>query len=332
MLATPAISHSAPTNGPRPINLRKDKGQIIQLLNLTFGHRQRRIYAGQINLSFPAPWSLPWLATANRHVPGFVWEQSGEILGNVSLVETKIKDRYIIANVAVHPKHQRQGIARRLMARAIDYIIQNRGQKILLQVEPDNIAAIQLYLSLGFTEVGTVNHWSANKSDIRLPDCNFQRPRSLNRKDWLDAYHLDRQVVHPDLNWPIPLNRGFFKVGILRRFVDLLNGQKLEGWVFDDPSNSRSNGKFAGLITLFSDWGRPTSIRLRVRQDWQGEIEQLLLLVALDKLINQRIGSAIIRHLVSDLYVNELLAEANFRIKRALTTMRLYLNEYEKFV
>ncbi|MEE9466537.1 MAG: ribosomal protein S18-alanine N-acetyltransferase [Candidatus Neomarinimicrobiota bacterium] len=58
-------------------------------------------------------------------------------------------------NIAVHPDHQGQGIGRKLMEAADAYCAEGDFQCITLEVRTDNDIACRLYLSLGFTAVGT---------------------------------------------------------------------------------------------------------------------------------------------------------------------------------
>jgi len=324
MLATPVITRGSPSSGPRPINLTKDTRQVVALLNLTFGHRGQRMLGEQVSLNYASPITMRWNMLSRGFVPGFVWEESGRIVGNVTLLESQLIGRYLIANVAVHPDYQRRGVARSLMQEAFNYIVQNRGHKILLQVERDNLAAINLYNSLGFVAIGTMNQWHVAPSRLKI-----EKPvgpaisgvRQLERHDWQEAFQLDRKVVQPDLNWPVPPGPDLFKTGIWRRLTDFLNGQRVNCWVVDNQSGGSGKQCILGLVTLFSSWGRPHQIRLRVDSAWQDQIEVGLLYNALAKVKKLRSGSAIISHPAEDQTVNKLLVGANFQLRRELTIM-----------
>ena len=326
MLATPALNRALPRTGARPINLSKDRKQVVELLNLTFGRRGQRLLGEQVRLNDASPLLMRWNVISRAVVPGFVWEESGTIVGNVTLLETLLPGRYMIANVAVHPDHLRRGIARALMLEAINYITHNRGTKILLQVEEDNQAAINLYQTLDFDVVGTMNHWHVTSSRLKVEhpteEMNLE-VRKLDRHDWSQAYHLDRLAINPDLNWPVPPTADFFKTGLWRRLTDLLNGQSLHGWVAEDRSSNKNGKGIVGLVTIFSDWGRPQQIRLRIKPAWQGQLEEALLYRVLTPVKKQSIGTALISHPSQDQTTNGLLAAANFQLRRALTIMVL---------
>jgi len=73
---------------------------------------------------------------------GFVWEEDGHIVGNVTVQRAdRYGSRWQIANVAVDSHFRGRGIARRLMAQALSYIESSRGQWAVLQVYAHNAAA-----------------------------------------------------------------------------------------------------------------------------------------------------------------------------------------------
>lgn len=60
-----------------------------------------------------------------------------------------------VMNICVTPKFQNQGLGRRMMDKLIDVALENRCMTMLLEVRPSNPAAIHLYSSMGFDEIGT---------------------------------------------------------------------------------------------------------------------------------------------------------------------------------
>lgn len=59
-----------------------------------------------------------------------------------------------ILNVAVDPAQQGRGYGRRLMKRLLDVARWYRAEQVYLEVRPSNQAAIQLYRSMGFSQIG----------------------------------------------------------------------------------------------------------------------------------------------------------------------------------
>ena len=65
-----------------------------------------------------------------------------------------VVDEVEILTVACAPSHQRQGLARRMVAQLLDEAVSHGSVWGFLEVAADNIAAISLYQSLEFEQVG----------------------------------------------------------------------------------------------------------------------------------------------------------------------------------
>lgn len=59
-----------------------------------------------------------------------------------------------ILTLGVLPKFRRRGVARRLLASAMDQLRDAGCRRLLLEVAEDNVAARSLYGTLGFAEIG----------------------------------------------------------------------------------------------------------------------------------------------------------------------------------
>jgi ribosomal protein S18 acetylase RimI-like enzyme len=260
--------------------------------------------------------------------PGFVWEEDGRVVGNVSLVQSDVPGRCLIANVAVHPGYRRRGIGRMLLQECLEHIQSHHGRQVMLQVESNNDAAIQLYLDLGFSNIGTIRRWETTSSRLRnLPvgEDDYE-VRPLGSRDWAAAYHLDRACLDPNLNWPAPKDRDYFKNSFWRWVGNFLNGRKMETWIIAAPAEQENKQQLVGLATINSEWGRPHGLELRVLPSWRGQIERPLLAKLIRRLRYLRGTNILMDHITDDETVNSLLPEANFQIRRYLTFMHLYIN------
>ncbi|MEO7002337.1 MAG: GNAT family N-acetyltransferase [Ktedonobacterales bacterium] len=102
----------------------------------------------------------PLLALAQGIVPamrdlfrGFIAEEDGAPVGCVFLMRQGGGQRREIANVAVLPAYRRRGIARQLVETAIVFAQKRGATSLALDVIADNLPAVTLYTSLGFTRV-----------------------------------------------------------------------------------------------------------------------------------------------------------------------------------
>ena len=59
-----------------------------------------------------------------------------------------------IDNIAVFPAARRKGVGRRLIEALVDWMEHHEGVFLTLEVRPSNEAAVLLYQSVGFREVG----------------------------------------------------------------------------------------------------------------------------------------------------------------------------------
>lgn len=108
--------------------------------------------------SFPTPWSrvsfLAELGHSLSHTlvagppppqPRAVWAY---------LIYWVVADEMHILNLAVHPQHRRQGIARRLLYAAMAHARELGAEVAWLEVRPSNHPALKLYALFGFQKMG----------------------------------------------------------------------------------------------------------------------------------------------------------------------------------
>ena len=278
-------------NGPRPIDPNRDFPQLAQLLKTVFFNElesggQRIFESVAASGKPPILWRLdPFFS---RLTPGFVWEEDGRIVGNVTLLPTRLPKRFVVANVAIDANYRRRG--------------------------------------LGYSTLGTVTTWNLLGSRNRLPNIeplpaeNRIEVCELPRARWQDAYQLDLATPQADLYWPEPLARDEYRRNLKRRISDFLSGRRFEIWMVADGS-----GSLQGMATINSEWGRVHQLRIRVRSDRQGNLEAALLHRLLQRLQFLPRRQVRLFHDADDDVMNELLPALRFRPDRILTQMRLTL-------
>ncbi len=145
----------------RALNILHDLPQVADLIELCFEstmdddgqsyvQQMRRASKDQDFLS----WAGRVMESTSMPLAGYVWEEGGKIIGNVSLVFQVHQGQKLalIANVATHPAYRRRGIGRTLTERAMLGARQKGARAIWLQVRDDNPTAIRIYADLGFVE------------------------------------------------------------------------------------------------------------------------------------------------------------------------------------
>ncbi len=224
----------------RAIELRRDLDSIADLIDQCFADQMdaegrdyirhvRQIARGLGN--FFVEGTTP----ENSQLPfhGYVWEENGRIVGNLTLIQVRRIDRrtYLIANVAVHPDWRGRGIGRLLTERAIAHVEVHGGQKIHLQVRVDNPSAIHIYQDLGFEEMARRTTWVPGivSHSIRETSCEVlvmkrKREQWPQQKEWLRA-------IYPySLTWNLPFSMERIEPGFWNWLSVFLNGGNIRGW------------------------------------------------------------------------------------------------------
>ena len=120
---------------------------------------------------FSRPWSRRMLAEEleNACAAFLVAEdpQTGRVVGYAGLLV--MADEGYITNVAVFPEFRRSGVAQQIIDVFINFARGNHLAFLTLEVRPTNKAAIALYQSFGFEEVGRrKNYYDLPKEDALI--------------------------------------------------------------------------------------------------------------------------------------------------------------------
>jgi ribosomal-protein-alanine N-acetyltransferase len=103
--------------------------------------------------SYPSPWD----ESVYRSELGHPWshclvaKRDGRVLG--TMVFWMVAGEAELLNVATHPEHRGQGIARRLLEHLLGHAGRAHAGRVHLEVRRSNAPAIALYERLGFTHV-----------------------------------------------------------------------------------------------------------------------------------------------------------------------------------
>jgi len=235
----------------RPLNILRDLPGVADLIEKCFAstmdsegrnYLQQMLRAGRDN-SF-LRWASSAVDTASMPLSGYVWEENGEILGNVSLIPHRHKHKkiYLIANVATHPDHRRRGIGRALTIAAIHHARARHASETWLHVRDDNPGAIALYANLGFQELARRTTWQARPDRNIAPSTGNTMTRRHSRdwpeqKDWL-------QQMYPDLmGWYQPMPWMSLQPGFTAAFYRFLMDYNVRHWV------TRMDGKPSAFLS-----------------------------------------------------------------------------------
>ena len=231
----------------RRFNVRTDLRRVADLVEKCFADTldlDGRRYIQQMRRTAEHSQFLGWASgVANRAsfpFSGFVWEEDGEIVGNLSLIPMPARKGkiFLIANVAVHPEHRRRGIARKLTDAALEDCRNRRADEIWVHVRDDNPGARSLYTSMGFIEHSNRSSWHGH---IQKPD-NAASPEDVQigpvQRRYTNKLIAWLERLHPhQLDWYLRLNVNLFLPGLRGKLHRFLNGAVVRQWAAVRDSN-----------------------------------------------------------------------------------------------
>jgi ribosomal protein S18 acetylase RimI-like enzyme len=226
----------------RPFDPRRDMLAVADLIENCFSATldpDGKRYLRQMRAAGKRKGGSLWipLASSTNTLPmaGFVWEEAGEIVGNLSLVPFLSQGHRInmIANVSVHRDHRRKGIARALTIAALEKSQKRHATATWLQVRHDNQAAINLYTDMGFKPQARRTTWISSPRSLigelaRDTQVIFRRSRHwFTQNLWLD------QNYPPELRWHFPLKLASMRPGILGWVYRFFNEIGVRHWAVE---------------------------------------------------------------------------------------------------
>jgi GNAT superfamily N-acetyltransferase len=257
MAAITQISNPPQKSEIRRLNPRRDLSYVADLIELCFAETldvDGKRYLQRMRQTAQKPqnrWFNIDPFQINITAEGFVWEEDGQIIGNISLIPfiTFGRPIYLIANVAVHPDFRRLGIARSLTQAAMEWCQKRHVSSMWLQVRDTNLAAVKLYESAGFIERARRTTWSIHSKNIQgeaPPGIRIVSPKSRHwpfQKQWLQQNYPD------ELFWYWPIRISAFRSGIWGTLVNLFTDIRIRHWGVEQQ------GQLMGLLS----WKATTS-------------------------------------------------------------------------
>lgn len=305
-------------SGLRPVNPRRDMRAVADLIETAFssglddeGRRMLR-WMRILGRTGWLGWLLSWhLLPPAARPSGFVWEVDGNVVGNASLLKVDgHPDRWVLVNVAVHPQHQRKGIARSMVKASVDKVRRKGGKEIILQVDRDNRGAQILYASHGFRPLITRTTWVCLVDKTRFLGMETGVARKRKREEWQQQWFLSRRLHPEGLVWPYPPTANLFRPRGLFESFGLVGGWH---WVWSE------DGRL--LASLTARWGGDRNnwrLILVVEPEARDAVEKGILVRGLTDLPS--IGGEIVLDYPSG-HAESQLKELGFFPRRTLTWM-----------
>jgi GNAT superfamily N-acetyltransferase len=235
-----AIAVSPGTPGHiRSLNPIRDLSGVADLVELCFKStmdKDGKRYLQDMRRSAADTGFLRWASrtadTISLPLTGYVWEDNGRIIGNVSLIPYNRRNKriFLIANVATHPDYRHRGIGRLLTDAAMKHARDRHVDEIWLNVREDNPGAIKLYEDLGFRERYRRSTYHSSSSAPILQAVQGVQIRSRRSADWAEqSAWLER--LHPQgIAWYFSSFWNVLRPGLLNSLGNFLADISVDHW------------------------------------------------------------------------------------------------------
>lgn len=268
----------------RRLDVRRDLKAAADLIEQAFSpwlDSEGWAYLQQVREAARSTFRHPFALGYGEHITtplfGYVWEENGRVLGNLSLIPYFRQGRciYMIANVAVEPQSRRRGIATALTRAALAHIKGLGLPDAWLQVREDNYTARSLYRSCGFLERSVRTTWERHSSPPVQPVPGLQvRPR--RKSDWPEVKAWLETAYPREVIWNLPFT-------LSRLSPSLLN--RLTAWMNASPSLhlsacSAADGSLLAALAVDGEPGLNPYAWIGMRPGLEDENAALLALLA----------------------------------------------------
>lgn len=237
----------------RRLDVNRDLLSVADLIEMCFSthlDEDGRRYINQIRKSARNRRYLYWIRAASERVSvplfGYVWEEDGKVVGNLSLVPYSREGKwvYLIANVVVHPEYRRHGIARQLTLRALEHVRQRKAAAVWLHVREGNMVAINLYRSLGFYERTRRTQWMAKRLNAPPASLPLHITVAGRRRQCWEWHRTWLCKAYPtSVAWYLSFDSKRFKPSIQEGLKRIIIGGTMRHWVAYD------SGELIGVVT-----------------------------------------------------------------------------------
>jgi len=325
-------AQSQPFFGLRPMNPLKDLRGVANLIEESFANtldgpgRSAIEEMRWLNRLKPFLWWTFYFSfERNDFLSGFVWEEDGQIVGNVTINPMEFGSRrWVISNLAVSQAYRKRGIATSLINASMEMVKQYNGSAILLQVRADNDSAKRLYHALEFKDISGVTNLKSKQvpkmETFSLPSGLALREHSFNSKDVFQVYQLAKAATPMSAQQEWPVRQSHFWLDEQEQFLRWLGrliGGIQTGWLIEDGK------QLAGMVNVQRGfWGEVHFIEMIVHPNWRGYLERPLLGLALRFLYRWRNNDIQIRHPVDHAEAITLYKEVGFQEEQTLLWMK----------
>ncbi len=212
----------------RPFNINQDITPMINLVEVAFAGELERWGSNFREQMMMAQKMVPVINLLKRFFDafqhtfdGFVWEEDGQVVSLVTIGKTGLdKTRWQIGNVATYPDYRRQGLARKLVTRAMQHASAHGAQACILEVRAKAEPAYQLYRSLGFTQYDSITGLKLESlPEIKAIPLDGYQLVSMKFGEWQKRYVLVLKAIPQDVQDFMPINQAEYRISPIERIT-----------------------------------------------------------------------------------------------------------------
>lgn len=267
----------------RRLDMRRDLAKVADLVELCFADTldpEGKRYLAEMRKAAQSASLMGWASNlieeAQMPPSGYVWEQEGRLVGNLSLIPISVRGKrgYMIANVATHPDFRGRGIAMALTIAALKYAGEHGASSVWLQVREDNPTAIHIYTINGFIERLRRTSWyngpltgeQSTPAGIRV--INRHPAHWKLQQEWL------KRLYPSELTWHIPFDWNLFRPDAWGKIYRTLMLDFPRHWIVEQ------NKKLDGVLSWKHTHGFTDSLWLAIPEQFDARSILALLITA----------------------------------------------------
>ena len=256
--------------------MRRDLRAVADLVEMCFAETldtDGRRYIRQMRLAANNPRTMVLTDRFSPALNGYVWEEAGRVVGNLSLLPTvAVRQRsYLIANMAVHPDYRRQGIASLLTETALEFISKRGISSVWLQANANNPIAVGLYKKFGFIEEVSRTTWhSIPNTQAVEPSPNISIS-SRQKRDWNKQLSWLERIYPDPVRWHLAIKLSFLKPGITGFINRVFADKRIKQWA------AYKQGALIGTLSWQSSFSQADWLWLATSSQHQEEVIKSLL-------------------------------------------------------
>jgi ribosomal protein S18 acetylase RimI-like enzyme len=180
---------------------------------------------------------------------GFIWEEDGQPVGLVNVSRIGTSNDWMIANVAVLPAYRGRGIARKLVAAAVELAEARKAQRVILDVVKGNTPAVQLYSSMDFALFATaavLRRPAVGRVDAQPNPPTGYKVERVPPYRWQPFYTLSLETTPSEVREYRPVTVEHFRISpglqMISALFGSLSGMHEQGLVIQQQVTGTSSG------------------------------------------------------------------------------------------